>query len=117
MSRVTSSLVLDTLDTTFNEVNTPTVGRPRVVSLTVAGTLIVTGELNVLVLSLFSPPLTVIYSLNVTGVSNVVTRLPIASSSSAESTSVADSRNSSSPVIASILRLPMYRSPLELRPV
>ena len=85
VSRVISSLVLDTLEVIFNEDSTPTVGRPRVVSLAVGGTLIVTGELNVLVLSPSSPPLTVIYSLNVTGVSNVVTRLPIASSASAES--------------------------------
>ena len=86
-------------------------------SLTLPRTLMLTGELNVLIRSCASPPLTTIFSLNVTGVSNVVTRLSIASASSAESTRAADSRNSSSPVIASILRLPMYRSPLEFRPV
>ena len=117
LSRVASSLVEDTLEVTFNEDRTPTLGRPKVRSLTSAPTLIVTGELNVLVWSPFSPPLTVMYSLNVTGVSNVVTRFPIASSSSSDAASDADSRNISSPVMASILRLPMYRSPLELRPV
>ena len=80
-------------------------------------TLTVTGELNVLTNLPSSPPLTVIFWLNVTGVSNVVTRLSMISSGSSESTNVADSKNTSSPVIASILRLPMYRSPFELRPV
>ena len=79
-------------------------------------TLIRTGELNALTLSP-SPPLTVMFWLNVTGTSKVVTREPISSSSSSESSSAALSRNSSSPVIALILRLPMYSSPLELIPV
>ena len=53
----------------------------RADSLTLPRTLIRTGELNVLRRSCASPPLTVMYSLNVTGVSNVVTRLPRSSSS------------------------------------
>ena len=64
-----------------------------------------------------SPPTTVIFWLNVTGVSKVVTRPPIVSSSSPSSSNVALSMNVSSPVIALILLLPMYRSPCELIPV
>ena len=64
-----------------------------------------------------SLPTTVIFWLNVTGVSKVVTRLPITSSLSPSSANTAASRNTSAPVIALILRLPMYRSPLELIPV
>ena len=54
-----------------------------------------------------SPPTTVIFWLNVTGVSNVVTSAPISSLSSSLSARTAASRNVSSPVIALILRLPI----------
>ena len=64
-----------------------------------------------------SPPTIVIFWLNVTGVSNVVTRPPITSSGSPSSASVALSINVSSPVIALILLLPIYKSPCELIPV
>ena len=56
-------------------------------------------------------------SLNVTGPSKVVTKFPIESPSSDDSTNCALSKNVSSPVIALILRLPIYKSPLEFRPV
>ena len=52
-------------------------------------------------------PSTVILSLNVTGVSKDVTRVAITSVSSSDAARTALSRNSSSPVIASILRLPI----------
>ena len=64
-----------------------------------------------------SPPTTVIFWLNVTGVSNVVTNPPSVSSSSPSSSSIALSMNVSSPVIALILLLPIYKSPCELIPV
>ena len=52
-------------------------------------------------------PSTVILSLNVTGVSKDVTSVAIVSVSSSDAARTALSRNSSSPVIASILRLPI----------
>ena len=52
-------------------------------------------------------PSTVILSLNVTGVSKDVTSVEITSVSSSDAARTALSRNSSSPVIASILRLPI----------
>ena len=63
------------------------------------------------VTSVPSPPTTVKFSLKVTGVSKVVTRPPITSFSSPSSARVALSIKVSSPVIALILLLPMYRSP------
>ena len=54
-----------------------------------------------------SPPTTVMFWLNVTGVSNVVTNPPIVSSSSPSSANTAASMNVSSPVIALILLLPI----------
>ena len=49
-----------------------------------------------------SPPTTVMFWLNVTGVSNVLTIPPIVSSSSPSSANTAASMNVSSPVIASV---------------
>ena len=67
-----------------------------------AETLIETGLLK------FASPSTVILSLNVTGVSNVVTRPPRSSPlSSSDSSREALSRNVSSPVIALIFLLPI----------
>ena len=66
----------------------------------------VIGDSNVLT-NCPSPPTTVMFWLKVTGVSNVVTRPPIVSSSSPSSANVAASMKVSSPVIALILLLPM----------
>ena len=79
----------------------PMLERTLSASPSLASTLISTGPLRV------DLPATVIVELNVTGESNVVTRVPISSSSSSESTSSADSRNVSSPVIALTFLLPM----------
>ena len=69
-------------------------------------TAMITGDSNVFGRDP-SPPTTVIFWLNVTGVSKVVTRPPITSSSSPSSARTAASINVSSPVIALILLLPM----------
>ena len=78
-------------------------------------TLMVTGELKKLVK--LGGALRVMIFSNVTGSSKTVTRLPNSPSSWSSSSRISASRNSSSPVIALILRLPIYNSPLELIPV
>ena len=107
-----SSCVTGSTDVTFERM----IKASRACVRSESCTAMVIGDSNVFTNSP-SPPTTVIFWLNVTGVSNVVTNPPSVSSSSPSSTSVALSMNVSSPVIALILLLPIYKSPCELIPV